>query len=656
MDVRVDGGAELYRYQGRCGRLYSQCQLIVSATNIQMIMRLRVAYVLGIDLGTTFTAAATFDGNTSRMVGLGNRALQIPSVLHLRPGEAVLVGEAAERRGRSDPEHLVREFKRRLGDPVPILVAGTPYSAESLTARLLRWVVERSIELLGESPSDVTLTYPAHWGAYKLDFLRQAAELADLETATICTEPQAAAVEYASTIAVRTGACIAVYDLGGGTFDICLFDKTADGFMLLGQPEGIEHLGGVDFDEAVFQVVLSDCGVNVGDLNFDDPAIIADVRQLRRDCVDAKEALSFDVEAVIPVTLGELRRSVRLTRAEFEESISPALQETIQVTRNALRSAGLRQEDLTTLVLVGGSSRIPLVSQLLLDAFQRQPSRDAHPKHNIALGAARIGASPGAARALVTRPMAASSPAEPAHIDASPGAARALVTRPMAASSPAEPAVGGPTVGDPVTTPLVVDLPAADYPSNQQNPNRPPLRRRRTLAYIGLGLCLIIVSGIVFTVQLLSRQSSAGTQSGGSLTSTGETQSTASSPSTAPSTRQTTVIVDSRVAWYATEVVVSKGDLVSLTSTGTISDDGARYFGSDGLARNPSNDPHDSDPYVAFHHGGLIGRIGTVGAPFFVGLSQLIEAPIDGTLYLRINDAILGDNDGVLTVQVTVTE
>ena len=109
-------------------------------------------YRLGVDLGTTFTAAAVTDGAEPTVIGLGNRAVQIPSVFYLHPDGKLLVGEAAERRGLAEPARLVREFKRRIGDEVPMMVAGTPYSPQALSARLLGWVVTAATERIGEPP------------------------------------------------------------------------------------------------------------------------------------------------------------------------------------------------------------------------------------------------------------------------------------------------------------------------------------------------------------------------------------------------------------------------------------------------------------------------------------------------------------------------
>ena len=184
-----------------------------------------MAYRLGVDLGTTFTAAATANGMAPTMVGLGNRSLQIPSVLFLTEQQEFLVGESAERRGLGRPDRIVREFKRRIGDTVPILVAGCAVSPQSLTAHLLQHVVQTTIDRVGERPDEVILTHPANWGPYKLELLDQVARLAGVERSSRCPEPLAAAAQYAAQTRVAVGDTIAVYDLGGGTFDACVLAR-----------------------------------------------------------------------------------------------------------------------------------------------------------------------------------------------------------------------------------------------------------------------------------------------------------------------------------------------------------------------------------------------------------------------------------------------
>lgn len=347
-----------------------------------------MGYRLGVDLGTTFTSAAVFTDGQVSMLDLGRDAAQIPSVIFLTTDGAFLVGPPAERRGVLEPDRVVREFKRRIGDPVPVVLGGTPYSAHALTAVLLRWVVGVATERQAEPPEQVVVTYPANWGPYKTELLSQALRMADQPSAATLTEPEAAARLYASRHRVAVGQKIAVYDLGGGTFDAAVLRKDAEGFELLGQPEGIEQLGGVDFDEAVFSHVADAVRDRLGDLSMDEPDTRLALARLRRDCVEAKEALSVDTETVIPVVLPGLSTSVRLVRSEFEAMVRPALRETIGAMRRALSSARVKPDDISAIVLVGGSSRIPLVSEMLTSEFGRPVALDTHPKNDVAMGAA----------------------------------------------------------------------------------------------------------------------------------------------------------------------------------------------------------------------------------------------------------------------------
>ena len=346
-----------------------------------------MAYWLGVDLGTTFTAAAVDDGSGPRMVGLGNRTFHVPSVLFLQHDGTFLFGESAERRGVREPDRLVRQFRRRIGDPVPIVVAGESFSPQTLTARLLGWVLNLVIQRLGGPPEHVVLTHPAHWGAYKREVFSQCISLADIGHSSTITEAEAAATQYATEVRLLPGDKIAVYDLGGGSFEGCVLEKQLRGFRLLGEPAGIEHLGGIDFDEAVLQYVLRAVDPALGTVDF--AALLGDGRlaRLRGDCVEAKEALSADVEAAVDISLPGLETTVRLTRAELERLIGAPVQETIVTMRRALRSADTASEDLKAIVLVGGSSRIPLVSRLLQEQFITPTALPVHLEYEVALGA-----------------------------------------------------------------------------------------------------------------------------------------------------------------------------------------------------------------------------------------------------------------------------
>ena len=402
-----------------------------------------MSYLLSVDLGTTFSAAAIAEGGEPRIVSLGSRTATIPSVVALRPDGSVLIGEAAERRAITDPTRVAREFKRRLGDPVSTIIGGTPYGAEMLMAHLLRGIVEQVAQQQGAPPNRIVLSHPANYGPYKLDLLEQVGHLAELDDVEFITEPQAAAVHYSEQARIEPGEVVAVYDLGGGTFDAALVQCTDRGFELLGTPDGLDRFGGIDLDEAVFMHVRRFLGGGVDALDPNDPAAISALARLREDCRLAKEGLSSDIDASIPVMLPNLHTEVRLVRSEFEDMIRPRLRETIATLERVVRSAGLGFKDLSRVLLVGGSSRIPLVAEMVQETTGCPVALDAHPKHAIALGAASagaVGATRRSARAAAPRvapvvtPPVVPEPAPAAVEEAAP-----VVAPEAAAPAPAAP-------------------------------------------------------------------------------------------------------------------------------------------------------------------------------------------------------------------------
>jgi actin-like ATPase involved in cell morphogenesis len=406
-----------------------------------------MTYSLGVDLGTTYTAAAVFrDGRTSA-IDLGTRTAAIPSVVFLRDDETILTGEAANRRGTTEPTRVAREFKRRVGDTTPILLGGAPYSADALMGRLLRWVVDAVTEREGSPPAHIGVAHPANWGPYKQDLLRQAIARADLDHVVTITEPEAAVTFYASQERVEPGSVIAVYDLGGGTFDAAVVRKTETGVELLGSPEGIERLGGIDFDEAVFSHVAAALGGALDQLDPADPAAMAAVSRLRSECVEAKEALSADTEVSIPVLLPNHSTDVRLTRGELEAMIRPPLADSLTAMRRALRSAGVEPSDLTAVLLAGGSSRIPLVAQMVSAELGRPVAVDAHPKYGVALGAAQAAANPGGTTVPVAPVAGVVAAAAP---EAAPAAAPPPPPPPPTTSPPPAPPAPEPDAPVPV--------------------------------------------------------------------------------------------------------------------------------------------------------------------------------------------------------------
>jgi hypothetical protein len=221
--------------------------------------------------------------------------------------------------------------------------------------------------------------------------LRSALAAEGLGAAELVPEPQAAAVGYVDAERVPPGSVVAIYDLGGGTFDAAVVRKSGDGgFEPLGRPEGLERLGGVDFDEVIFSHVRSVVGAAWDGLDPDDVAVRSAAAALRRECTAAKEALSGDTEVRIPVILPGIQAQVPLVRAAFEEMIRPAVAETVDVLLRVIDSAGVARDELAGVLLVGGSSRIPLIGQLVSAAIGRAAAVDADPKGVIAAGASIV--------------------------------------------------------------------------------------------------------------------------------------------------------------------------------------------------------------------------------------------------------------------------
>ncbi len=341
-------------------------------------------YILGVDIGTTFTAAAVGRGQTVTPCTLGNRTASVPTVVAVLPDGQVLVGEQAERRAASDPTAVAREFKRRLGDTTPLVLSGQPYSPEQLMAHVLRWVVREVTRIEDRAPDEVVLTHPAAFGPYKVQLMGEVARLADVANARLLTEPQAAATAYARKATIEPGKVVAVYDFGGGTFDAALVRRTSTGgFALLGAADGIDRLGGVDVDQLMFESVVDRAGVV-------DPAAAnpADVIALRQRARDAKEALATDDEATVVLGIPAESDRVRILRADLSAMIRPRVMETIEVLQRVIRNSGVQTADVDRVLLVGGSSRLPLVADTIRTTLGLPVTADIDPKTAICVGAA----------------------------------------------------------------------------------------------------------------------------------------------------------------------------------------------------------------------------------------------------------------------------
>ncbi|MGW5649096.1 Hsp70 family protein [Saccharopolyspora sp. NPDC003752] len=336
-------------------------------------------------------------------------AMIVPSVAYRAPDGALLTGDAALG-AASDPARTARNFKRRLGDPTPLVLGGSTYSPAALMAAQLRDVLAAVTRGAGRPPESVVLTYPAIWGPYRREHFTEVPRLAGVDDFRLITEPEAAATHYSSERRLGDGEVVAVYDLGGGTFDTTILRMRAGRMEILGTPEGIEHLGGIDFDEALLAHIDQRLDGAISELDAADPAAATALAAIQAMCVRAKEELSIEPDVRLSVPLPSGPREVTITRLEFNEMIKPSVRLTTDALHRTTASAGLRVEDLSAVLLAGGSSRVPLVAQQVAQEFNKPVRVTLHPKFTVALGAALVSAQPRPAPAPSPRPAPVGPP------------------------------------------------------------------------------------------------------------------------------------------------------------------------------------------------------------------------------------------------------
>jgi molecular chaperone DnaK (HSP70) len=348
-----------------------------------------MTYSLGVDLGTTFVAAAVARPAGIVMVPLGDQSVVAPAVVAVRPDGGIVTGDAAERRAISQPALVARSVMRRLGDQEPIRLGDVSYPVVTLLAAQLRDVVREVADQEGEPPEQVVLAHPATWTPMRRWRFDEVAQAAGLDAPWLVTAAEAAA-HHAVRGRMPDGGTVAVYDLGGGGFEATVVRTGPGGPEILGRPEGVDGVGGADLDEAILSYVDDAVGGALARLDMDDARTAVALARLRQDCVLCKENLSLDTETVVPVFLPGRHFEVRLNRTTFELMFRSRLEATVAALSRAVRSAGLTPADIDAVLLVGGSSRIPMVAETVTRDFGRPLLEGVNPVHVVALGAAAL--------------------------------------------------------------------------------------------------------------------------------------------------------------------------------------------------------------------------------------------------------------------------
>jgi molecular chaperone DnaK len=350
-------------------------------------------WTLTIDFGTSFTVvAATPAGRSAEIVEIDGER-RTPSVVAVDDAGEMRVGRAAENAALSQPNRSVRGLKSRLGEAAPVILAGRPYDVVDLVAALFRSVAASAARERGSLPADIALTHPAAWGQPRLQKLLDAAARAGLLNVTPVPEPIAAARLYSATTMVEVGQHVAVYDLGGGTFDATLLRAESDGFAIVGRPNADTNLGGEVLDE----LLVNKVGQWLDTTTWQQLQVSAELpwqraaAALRAECRRAKEALSNSpyVDLVLPLPTG--MSSQRLSREELEELVRPYAEESVRLLLRTANDAGIDPQSLAAVYLVGGASRMPLVERVIQAAMPSVPiSHLGDPRSAVALGATAL--------------------------------------------------------------------------------------------------------------------------------------------------------------------------------------------------------------------------------------------------------------------------
>ena len=344
--------------------------------------------VLGIDLGTTFSAMAIVNryGKPEILVNAEGHPTT-PSVVHFFDEDGVVVGDEAVKMCVLEPEHVVRFIKRSMGEEgFALEFFGHTYTPQEISALILRKLKEDAEGLLGQPVRDAVITVPAYFNSSQRGATVEAGSIAGLNVLSVLNEPTAAAIAYGidKLGGERT---LLVFDLGGGTFDVTVMKVEGHKLMTLAS-DGNAELGGKDWDDRLVNHVADQFAEQHGLDPRDEPSPF---QELYERCLAAKIILSSKDQAMIQVTFQGRRAAIRVTRELFEELTSDLVQQCVDTTALVLEKANLGWLDVDDVLLVGGATRMPMIRAAIEGAFGRSPIADLNPDECVALGAALAG-------------------------------------------------------------------------------------------------------------------------------------------------------------------------------------------------------------------------------------------------------------------------
>ena len=348
-----------------------------------------MAKIIGIDLGTTNSAVAVMEGGQSTIIPNieGNRTT--PSIVAFTKDGERLVGETAKRQAITNPDRTVASIKRHMGSDHKVTIDGKDYSPQEISAMILQKLKSDAESYLGETITEAVITVPAYFTDAQRQATKDAGRIAGLDVKRIVNEPTAAALAYGEDKDTDSS-MVMIYDLGGGTFDVSILELS-DGVFEVQSTRGNNKLGGDDFDEKIIDWIADSFKKENGvDLKADRMSL----QRLKEAAEKAKKELSSTMSTNINLPFitataeGPLHLNMDLSRAKFDELTADLVKKTEGPVKEALKDANLSASDIDKVLLVGGSTRIPAVQNLVKSLIGKDPQKDINPDECVALGAA----------------------------------------------------------------------------------------------------------------------------------------------------------------------------------------------------------------------------------------------------------------------------
>ena len=344
--------------------------------------------IIGIDLGTTNSCVAVLEGGEPKVIVNPEGDRTTPSVVAFKKGEE-LVGVTAKRQAVTNPDNTISSIKRLMGTSEKVEAEGKKYTPEEISAKILMKLKKDAESYLGEPVTKAVITVPAYFNDAQRQATKNAGKIAGLEVERIINEPTAASLAYGLDKQDKQETVL-VYDLGGGTFDVSILEL-GDGVFEVKSTSGNNHLGGDDFDKRVMDYLASEFKKENGiDLTKDKMAMqrIKDAAEKAKKDLSGMSTTNINLPFISQTSEGPVHMDINLTKAKFEDLCRDLFDSTLEPVRKALSDAKLTAKDIDEVILVGGSTRIPYIQELVKKELGKEPNKSVNPDEVVAMGAA----------------------------------------------------------------------------------------------------------------------------------------------------------------------------------------------------------------------------------------------------------------------------